>query len=43
MRIALVSDSHLAPSADAFNENWQAIKRYVAGADIDLTIHLGDI
>jgi len=43
MRIALVSDSHLAPAAAAFNANWNAIRRYVAAADIDLTIHLGDI
>ena len=43
MRIALVSDSHLAPSADAFNANWHAVRRYIAGADIDLTVHLGDI
>jgi len=43
MRIALVSDSHLAATADAFNANWQAIERYVGAAGIDLTIHLGDI
>jgi 3',5'-cyclic AMP phosphodiesterase CpdA len=43
MRIALVSDSHLAPVADAFNANWLAARGYVAGAAIDLTIHLGDI
>jgi 3',5'-cyclic AMP phosphodiesterase CpdA len=43
MRIALVSDSHLAPSAPACNSNWQAVREYVACCRADLTIHLGDI
>ena len=43
MRIALVSDSHLAPIAEPFDANWHAVRRYIAGARIDLTIHLGDI
>jgi 3',5'-cyclic AMP phosphodiesterase CpdA len=43
MRIALVSDSHLAQAANALNDNWNAIRRFVAEAGIDLTIHLGDI
>jgi 3',5'-cyclic AMP phosphodiesterase CpdA len=43
MRIALVTDSHLAPIAEAFNANWQAVRRHIARDAIDLTIHLGDI
>jgi 3',5'-cyclic AMP phosphodiesterase CpdA len=43
MRIALVSDSHLAPIAEACDANWQAVRDYIAQTAIDLTIHLGDI
>lgn len=43
MRIALVTDSHLAPAAEAFNANWDAVRNYVGRAGADLTIHLGDI
>ncbi len=43
MRIAIVSDSHLAPEAAALNANWRAIACYIAQVQIDLTIHLGDI
>ena len=42
MRIALVSDSHLAPIAAAFDANWRAVRRHIAQGNIDLTIHLGD-
>ena len=43
MRIILVSDSHLAPTAGAFNDNWRAVRAFVAAANADLTIHLGDV
>ena len=43
MRIVLVSDSHLAPTAGAFNQNWQAVRAFVAAAKADLTMHLGDV
>jgi 3',5'-cyclic AMP phosphodiesterase CpdA len=43
MRIALVSDSHLAKIAPACNTNWQAVREYVAHCRADLTVHLGDI
>ena len=43
MRIILVSDTHLAPTAGAFNDNWQAVRAFVAAANADLTIHLGDV
>jgi 3',5'-cyclic AMP phosphodiesterase CpdA len=43
MRIVLVSDTHLAPTAGAFNDNWQAVRAFVATANADLTIHLGDV
>jgi len=30
MRIAVVTDSHLAPQAGAFNDNWRAVRAFVA-------------
>jgi 3',5'-cyclic AMP phosphodiesterase CpdA len=43
MRIILVTDSHLAPTADACNANWHAAKEFAGRLGADLTIHLGDI
>jgi 3',5'-cyclic AMP phosphodiesterase CpdA len=43
MRIVLVSDTHLAPTAGAFNDNWRAVRAFVAASRADLTIHLGDV
>ncbi len=43
MRIALVSDSHLAMIAPSCNANWQAVREYVACNRADMTVHLGDI
>ncbi|HYM02170.1 MAG TPA: metallophosphoesterase [Stellaceae bacterium] len=45
MRVALVTDSHLAPmpAAEAFNANWRAVRDFIARSEADLTIHLGDI
>jgi len=43
MLIALVADSHLSPRAPEFVENWHGAARAVAEAEVDLTIHLGDI
>jgi 3',5'-cyclic AMP phosphodiesterase CpdA len=43
VRIVIVSDSHLAPAATAFNDNWRAVRAFVASARADLTIHLGDV
>ena len=43
MRIAVVTDSHLAPQADAFNRNWRAVRDFVLQSGAELTIHLGDI
>jgi 3',5'-cyclic AMP phosphodiesterase CpdA len=43
VRIIAVADSHLAPHAHAFNDNWRAVRRYVDQARADLTVHLGDI
>jgi 3',5'-cyclic AMP phosphodiesterase CpdA len=42
MRIAVVTDSHLAPATDALNANWRAVEGFIARAKVDLTIHLGD-
>jgi 3',5'-cyclic AMP phosphodiesterase CpdA len=43
MRIAVVTDSHLAPSALTCNANWRAVQEYLARSAPDLTVHLGDI
>ena len=43
MRIAVVTDSHLAARAGAFNDNWHAVRAFVAAQAPDLTLHLGDI
>src|SRR6516162_3768576 len=43
MRISIVTDSHLAPSALTCNANWRAAREYVARSSSDLTVHLGDI
>lgn len=43
MRIVFVTDSHLAPDVAPHDANWRAARRFVAGANADLTIHLGDI
>ena len=36
MRIAVVTDSHLAPRAGAFNDNWRAVRAFVAAKAPDL-------
>jgi len=36
MRIAVVTDSHLAPQAGAFNDNWRAVRAFVAAEAPDL-------
>ncbi len=43
MRLILVSDTHLSPSAPEAQANWEAVLRYVAAAAPDLVIHLGDL
>ena len=43
MKIAVVSDSHLAREAHAFNRNWEAVGAFVRATKADLTVHLGDI
>lgn len=43
MKLALVSDTHLAPRAAAFGDNWQAARRWIAAQQPDLVVHLGDI
>jgi 3',5'-cyclic AMP phosphodiesterase CpdA len=43
MRIVIVTDSHLAASAPACNDNWRAVREYVTRSAADLTVHLGDI
>jgi 3',5'-cyclic AMP phosphodiesterase CpdA len=43
MRIVLVTDSHLGPSAPACNRNWSAVREYISRSKADLTVHLGDI
>ena len=43
MRAVVVTDSHLAPDAHAFNRNWGAVREFTEAAHADLTVHLGDI
>ena len=43
MRIALVSDSHLAARADGSEHNWQATAAAVCSLAPDVTVHLGDV
>lgn len=43
MKVLLVSDTHLSPKADDFNQNWQLVADWVKSSGADLTIHLGDI
>jgi len=43
MRIVIVSDSHLAPSAGPCNANWLVVREYAARTAPELTVHLGDI
>jgi 3',5'-cyclic-AMP phosphodiesterase len=41
--VIFVSDTHLSPDAPDAQQNWTAVVRYVAAADPDLVIHLGDL
>lgn len=43
MRIVLVSDTHLAPRATAFAENWTAAAAWIGRNAPDLVVNLGDI
>ncbi|WP_410210850.1 metallophosphoesterase family protein [Aquirhabdus sp.] len=43
MRIAIITDTHLAPHADAFNQNWLKVQTWIQQAAVDQVIHLGDI
>lgn len=43
MRIALVSDSHLAPRAVEFTANWRSAADWIAAGGFELAVHLGDI
>ncbi len=43
MRIAIITDTHLAPVARAFNQNWAMVHAWIKQAKVDRVIHLGDI
>ena len=43
MKIALISDTHLAAHTHAFRRNAEAARDWIAAEAPDLTIHLGDI
>lgn len=43
MKIALVSDTHFKQGARAIDENWSAVRAWIASASPDLVVHLGDI
>jgi hypothetical protein len=40
MRVILVSDTHLSPSAAEAQANWEAVLRYVAAAAPDVVLHI---
>ena len=43
MRVILVSDTHLSPTAPEAEANWDAVLRYVGANAPDVVIHLGDL
>jgi 3',5'-cyclic AMP phosphodiesterase CpdA len=43
VKIALVSDTHLAPRARDFAANWRVVRKWIMAAAPDLVVHLGDI
>src|SRR5262249_37174871 len=43
MRIALVSDTHLAARAAVCLDNWRVVQGWIERARPDLVVHLGDI
>jgi 3',5'-cyclic AMP phosphodiesterase CpdA len=43
MKILLVADTHLAPHARQFRENWEAIRHWIDTIQPELLVHLGDI
>ena len=43
MRIIQISDTHLADGYTAFDENFDAVARYISEAKPDLVVHSGDI
>src|SRR5262245_50400974 len=43
MHIALIADSHLSARAPECVANWHGAALAMAGMELDLTIHLGDI
>jgi len=43
MRIAIITDTHLASAATAFNQNWSKVETWIKQAKVDQVIHLGDI
>ncbi len=43
VRVILVSDTHLSPSAPEAEANWEAVLRHVEAAAPDLVVHLGDL
>jgi hypothetical protein len=43
MRIALVSDTHLAARAAVCLDNWRVVRTWIERARPDLVVHLGDI
>lgn len=43
MRIAIISDTHLAAQAADFRQNLREAVAWIAAAGVDLVIHLGDV
>jgi 3',5'-cyclic AMP phosphodiesterase CpdA len=43
VKIVLVTDTHLNARIEAFNDNWNIVRRWIAAAPPDLVVNLGDI
>jgi len=43
MKIALMTDTHLAPGGKAVLANCRAVRDWVVAAEADITLHLGDV
>lgn len=43
MRIAVVSDTHLAPRVPAFGADWAVVAAWIDGVAPDVVVHLGDV
>lgn len=43
VRIIQISDTHLSPTKQHFQENWEPLRAWIAARNPDLVIHTGDV